>query len=178
MLTHSSYDKAVTKHALSSGESYIACLSAKCGRYFSIEDCKNTKHSKQRVACPYCEHEICLKCNRPWSSHGKGGCDQAKKAEDDLSKRAVKTMGAKPCPKCGMNIQKHGGCDHMTCKSRIRSNISRESDTNVHFQVSNAATTSAGCVSLSTPRTFGTWKTARMRAFMLLSILAIGFLKT
>ncbi|KAI4691291.1 uncharacterized protein J4E84_003582 [Alternaria hordeiaustralica] len=110
------YDKAVTKHALSSGESYIPCLSAKCGRYFSIEDCKNTKSSKQRVACPYCEHEICLKCNRPWTSHGKGGCDQAKKAEDDLSKRAVKTMGAKPCPKCGMNIQKHGGCDHMTCE--------------------------------------------------------------
>jgi hypothetical protein len=25
-------------------------------------------------------------------------------------------MGAKPCPKCGVNIEKQGGCDHMTCR--------------------------------------------------------------
>jgi len=24
-------------------------------------------------------------------------------------------MGAKPCPACGVNIEKTGGCDHMTC---------------------------------------------------------------
>jgi hypothetical protein len=126
ILTLSSYDEAVTKHALSSGESYIACLSAECGLYFSIEDCNKTKRSKQWIACPYCDDEICLECNRPRASHGKGGCDQAKKAEDEMSMTTVKTMGAKPCPNCGMNIQKHGGCDHMTCKSQTSSDAGHD----------------------------------------------------
>ncbi|CAN9210505.1 unnamed protein product [Alternaria alternata] len=109
------YDKAVTKHALSMGESYVSCLSTACGLHFSTQDCENNKHGKQLVACPYCDYEICLKCNRPWKSHGKGSCDQAKKAEEELCVNAVRKMGAKPCPNCGMNIQKNGGCDHVTC---------------------------------------------------------------
>ena len=113
VLTYCSYDNAVTKHALSMGESYIACLSTNCGLYFSAEDCKNNKHGKQLVACPYCEYEICLACNRPWKDHGSRGCDKAKKAEDKASEAEVKKMGAKPCPQCGMKIEKHGGCDHM-----------------------------------------------------------------
>jgi hypothetical protein len=117
LLTKASYDKAVTKHVLSAGESYIACLSSKCGLYFSIEDCKNNKRGKQLATCPYCEYEICLTCNRPWKSHGsRGGCDKAKKAEDKESEATLKKMGAKPCPKCSMKIEKFGGCDHMKCK--------------------------------------------------------------
>ncbi|KAG9196208.1 hypothetical protein G6011_01329 [Alternaria panax] len=110
-----SYDNAVTKHTLSAEESYVACLSATCGLYFSAQACKNTERGKQLVVCPYCYYEICLKCNRPGKSHGKGSCDQVKKAEEELCEKAVKDMGAKPCPSCGVNIQKNGGCDHITC---------------------------------------------------------------
>ena len=118
----SSYDLAVTKYVLSASESYVTCLSSKCGLQFSVEDCHKEKGSRNSITCPYCEHEICLKCNRPWNSHGRGGCDEAKKAEDAESIATVKKMGAKPCPQCGMNIEKFGGCDHMKCKSQVTPN--------------------------------------------------------
>jgi hypothetical protein len=112
------YSKALLKHHLSSSPNFIACLSSECGKYFSIEDCQGktrraTKSSAgHKIACPYCDYALCLTCNRPWHT---GGCDKAKKDEDAKSLAEIKKIGAKPCPKCGVNIDKDGGCDHMTC---------------------------------------------------------------
>lgn len=36
--------------------------------------------------------------------------------EDEQSEKAIKDMGVQQCPKCGANIKKLGGCDHMTCR--------------------------------------------------------------
>ncbi|RMZ73251.1 RING finger [Pyrenophora seminiperda CCB06] len=110
------YDLAVTKYAISAGESYVACLSPTCGLHFSVEDCKEDQSSRETIACPYCEYETCFKCNRPWESHGEGGCDKAKKAEDAESEATIKKIGAKPCPHCGIKIEKNGGCDHVQCR--------------------------------------------------------------
>ncbi|KAF2631317.1 hypothetical protein BU25DRAFT_334075 [Macroventuria anomochaeta] len=129
------WDTAVTKHLLAADPSYIACLNPKCDTYFSAEDC-NSKHkassskskskskSKQKenvnkAACPYCDHELCLSCNRPWHS---GSCNSAKRLEDKQSENTIKKLGAKPCPKCYVNIEKQGGCDHMNCQ-RCRHNF-------------------------------------------------------
>ncbi|KAJ4379148.1 hypothetical protein N0V86_005191 [Didymella sp. IMI 355093] len=122
------WDTAVTKHLLAADASYVACLNPKCGIYFSAEDC-GTKHkassngskSKQeeketdivKTACPYCDYEFCLSCNRPWHS---GSCSSVKRREDRQSEKTIKRLGAKPCPKCGVNIEKQGGCDHMNCR--------------------------------------------------------------
>jgi hypothetical protein len=111
----SSYDTALAQHYLSADPDFIACLSSKCGRYFSTQDCSdgNKRNTNQKIACPYCEYELCFTCNRPW--HGKTGCSKAKEREDQESLEQIKIMGAKPCPSCGINIEKQGGCDHMTC---------------------------------------------------------------
>ncbi|KAL1645323.1 hypothetical protein SLS61_008393 [Didymella pomorum] len=129
------WDSAVTKYLLAADELYVACLNPKCGRYFSAEGCgskhkapssrtkSKTKEKKEtgidKAACPYCEHELCLSCSRPWHS---GTCDNAKQREDEKSEKAIKKLGAKPCPKCGVNIEKRGGCDHMNCQ-RCRHNF-------------------------------------------------------
>ncbi|KAF2999280.1 hypothetical protein E8E13_003947 [Curvularia kusanoi] len=120
------WDTAVTKHFLSADRSYIACLNPECGLYYSVEGCNkrfkiNVGKGKSKfkmddksdkLVCPHCDHELCMSCNRPWHS---GSCDSAKKREDKQSVQAIKDIGAKPCPKCGVNIDKQGGCDHMTC---------------------------------------------------------------
>ncbi|KAF2024883.1 hypothetical protein EK21DRAFT_22220, partial [Setomelanomma holmii] len=117
------YDKALVKHHLAASPNFIACLSLKCGHYFSIEECQaTTKRStkskaKQNIACCYCDYEICLTCVRPW--HSNTSCDKVKEKENEQSLAQIKKMGAKPCPKCGVNIEKNGGCDHMhrnTCR--------------------------------------------------------------
>ncbi|KAF2823698.1 hypothetical protein CC86DRAFT_384256 [Ophiobolus disseminans] len=113
------YEQALVKHHLSANPNYIVCLSSTCGAYFSIEDCqgdsRRKRTTKHKAACPHCEYALCLTCNRPW--HGNTGCDKAKQKEDADSVEEIKTMGAKPCPKCGLNIDKEGGCDHMTCSA-------------------------------------------------------------
>ncbi|EFQ86055.1 hypothetical protein CFE70_001739 [Pyrenophora teres f. teres 0-1] len=112
------YDTAVTKYTLSVSDLYVTCLSSRCGLHFCVEFCsnENKKSSVKSIACPYCEYEICVKCNRSWNSHDGGNCDEAKKAEDEKSEAALRKMGAKPCPKCGTKIEKNGGCDHMKCQ--------------------------------------------------------------
>lgn len=114
---------AITKHLLAGDPSYIVCLNSGCGAYFSIEDCgsdqksehagKKSKDDSIKAACPNCEHALCLTCNRPWHL---GTCNNAKQLEDEESEKTIRRMGAKACPKCGVNIEKRGGCDHMTCK--------------------------------------------------------------
>jgi hypothetical protein len=140
------YDAALAKHFLAANPDFIACLSSKCGKYFSIQDCSrkdndgktSTENSKakigskstgsgsnhstkpQQIACPYCDSTLCLTCNRPW--HAGKLCSAAAALEDESSVARIKALGAKPCPKCGINIEKQGGCDHMTCH-RCRHNF-------------------------------------------------------
>ncbi|KAH4102806.1 hypothetical protein HBH46_119550 [Parastagonospora nodorum] len=108
------FDKALVKHLLSASPTFIACLSPMCGKYFSTDTCIPTSRStKQQISCPYCASSLYLTCNRPW--HPRTGCNSAAAAEDASSLAQIKSMGAKPCPQCGVNIEKSGGCDHMTC---------------------------------------------------------------
>ncbi|KAF2867808.1 hypothetical protein BDV95DRAFT_162295 [Massariosphaeria phaeospora] len=107
------WDDAITLHYLRVSGDHIACLSSDCGHYFSIENCgpkgTNKRKTKQKIECPYCNFGLCLICNRPW--HKDSGCDKQKVIEDTHSVQAIKEMGAKACPKCGLNIEKNGGCD-------------------------------------------------------------------
>ncbi|KAF2679424.1 hypothetical protein K458DRAFT_374926 [Lentithecium fluviatile CBS 122367] len=108
------WDSALTRHVITSNEEFIACLSFGCGKYFSKAACKPKRaNNRHRIECPYCDYAMCLTCNRPW--HNKS-CNEEKKAEEKKSEETIKSMGAKPCPKCSVAIQKNGGCDHMTCK--------------------------------------------------------------
>lgn len=91
----------------------MACLNPKCGHHFSVEDWKEECQRKKKIFCPYCDFDLCIKCCRPW--HTGKGCHSAKD-EETINEAAMRAMGAKPCPKCGVQIQKNNGCDHMTCK--------------------------------------------------------------
>jgi len=59
-------------------------------------------------------------CKRDW--HPKISCDQVpaeearqRLAEDKQSEATIATV-SKPCPNCGVKIQKEGGCVNMHCE--------------------------------------------------------------
>ncbi len=60
------------------------------------------------VMCPGCAKSYCIKCGN--FSHGNKPCPPPADTMKWLKKHA------KPCPNCSNQIQKNGGCDHMTCQ--------------------------------------------------------------
>lgn len=170
------------KYTLSTSDWYITCLSSKCGLPFSIEDCMKKKSTTKAITCPYCEYKSCLECYRPWDTHDGVNCDEAKKSEDAKSEATLKKMGAKPCPNCGINIQKDGGCDHIKCKFfvsyHLEPYVRKMLYANIIFQVSTAVTTSAGPVSSDTRPTWNISVTALSGYALLPTILVTGFLIT
>lgn len=61
-------------------------------------------------SCHQCKINVCLKCNN--LLHPDKPCDQADKAE---FKKYMSQNEILQCPKCGINIFKEKGCNHMTC---------------------------------------------------------------
>ncbi|KAJ4310374.1 hypothetical protein N0V94_008488 [Neodidymelliopsis sp. IMI 364377] len=121
------WDSSLMQHLLSSSPHYLACLNSTCGLYFSTENChlppeKASKRTKPRTQadCPHCDAAVCLLCTRTW--HEGTNCNELRKQEEQATQETIEKMGAKGCPKCGVKIEKQGGCDHMAC-SRCHQNF-------------------------------------------------------
>eukprot|EP01113_Clastostelium_recurvatum_P043095 TRINITY_DN7072_c0_g1_i7.p1 TRINITY_DN7072_c0_g1~~TRINITY_DN7072_c0_g1_i7.p1 ORF type:complete len:954 (-),score=136.86 TRINITY_DN7072_c0_g1_i7:45-2906(-) len=77
------------------------------------------------VSCSLCHHSFCTKCSFP--NHKPASCEMMKEWEarggyverddDDKNTAQMKLLTTKVCPRCGVNIEKNGGCRHMTCYS-------------------------------------------------------------
>ncbi len=69
------------------------------------------------VRCPECNQRYCSHC---LLSHTRSiSCRQAKDQQlSDADKKSARYVNSNstPCPNCGINIQKNGGCNHMTCR--------------------------------------------------------------
>lgn len=77
------------------------------------------------ASCTYCGYGFCASCDFP--PHGPATCQQVLRwneregyleigSEEDILARQCKLKTTKPCPKCGVRIEKNEGCPHMTCK--------------------------------------------------------------
>jgi len=66
--------------------------------------------------CPACQYTYCFHCRREW--HADMTCDEYAAMRDDQVEQRYQQWvqeHAKPCPNCHANIEKNGGCNHMTC---------------------------------------------------------------
>ncbi|KAF2162566.1 hypothetical protein M409DRAFT_27188 [Zasmidium cellare ATCC 36951] len=111
-------------------EEFRECPSATCSYgYFH-----STKDDGNIFRCQLCESRYCVLCEVPM--HENMTCDlyreskrQEAEAENDrkrkremadeeeLSAKKVKAVSKKcPNPKCGINLDKYTGCDHVTCR--------------------------------------------------------------
>lgn len=82
----------------------------------------NIRHCRQ---CNTCGRTWCIKCECPYIQgellHDNNNCrimKKIKKAKEEgvdfTSENYIPLISTK-CPKCGINIQKRDGCNHMTC---------------------------------------------------------------
>lgn len=81
-----------------------------------VEDGKKTG-----VKCPHCSASFCMACGMPWGKNHQ--CEQAmQEMAEKLKERGQAELGAivmqcglKPCPACGVFVEKTDGCDHVIC---------------------------------------------------------------
>lgn len=111
-------DKAAK--ACSEGQAdYLPCPSATCdfGCFFS----------GNIFICRKCDLSWCVSCSVPMHEGEtctdykdrieNGDARRSRQALEDAATQEEVTRKSKPCPGCGIRIQKKNGCDHMTCKS-------------------------------------------------------------
>jgi ariadne-2 len=88
------------------------CGGRGCDIVFQVE-----QPSMKRVTCTKCGNNSCFKCGSTY--HCPTDCDTIKKwsskCKDDSETAHYISANTKPCPECGSNIEKNGGCNHMSC---------------------------------------------------------------
>lgn len=74
-------------------------------------------NSSKGITCmnSKCAFVFCMCCYGDWSRHNGKDCATFRK-DDLLESTKGLDDKIKQCPKCQMNIEISGGCDHMTCK--------------------------------------------------------------
>lgn len=85
------------------------------GIVFLAEDANSTE-----ACCSLCSTTFCAACDLPphapatcdmvqvWEE--KGGYLEMSGREEEVEARKLKHMTTKPCPRCGVRIEKNGGC--------------------------------------------------------------------
>ena len=77
-----------------------------------------------QASCSLCDCSFCALCDLP--PHAPASCELVARWEEkggyletgrdsDVEARKVKHLTTRPCPRCGVRIEKNGGCPHMTC---------------------------------------------------------------
>lgn len=91
-------------------------------RFCQSADCKYTIKVQKVESLPVickCGFESCFSCGQLW--HDSVSCALLEKwircSVDDAESFKWIQENAKKCPKCTINIEKNGGCNHMRCRS-------------------------------------------------------------
>lgn len=88
------------------------CPRPGCGNAITAEIISGTI-----VKCT-CGYRFCFSCHK--EAHAPATCIQVKewekKCKDDSETTHWKYANTKDCPKCETSTEKHGGCNHMTCR--------------------------------------------------------------
>lgn len=106
------YDRQLTLHSLEQTAEFVWCAHPDCksGQFHDT-----TNSARRRLICINCNKQTCSFHRIIW--HTGLTCEQYDReqaAANDSTKEWI-DLNTKQCPGCHQNIQKSGGCDHMTC---------------------------------------------------------------
>jgi len=102
-------------NVLSQDPDFRWCLSQTCHSGQIYEP--NSRRKK--ISCNKCNFEMCFDCQVPW--HNGQTCDQARNEREHgdpgyADTQTLLNTTTKPCPGCGVRIEKGAACFHMECK--------------------------------------------------------------
>jgi hypothetical protein len=106
--------KQQRNHIAETTTRWFWCQNYHCDEGAALED-----EAAKVSTCAKCGFDSCVPCQRP--AHPGETCAEYKARikgrvdEEDKSLKAIEKT-TKPCPKCGVKVQKNGGCDHVRCK--------------------------------------------------------------
>ncbi|CAM4926690.1 unnamed protein product [Rotaria socialis] len=94
------------------------CPGKNCGCIINATSLTSAYNYAQLITCDHCQTSFCFQCAQSW--HDPIKCilllQWNKKMFDDSVTVVWLKANTKSCPKCKVNIEKNGGCNHMTCR--------------------------------------------------------------
>ncbi|KAL3310731.1 hypothetical protein Ciccas_010699 [Cichlidogyrus casuarinus] len=110
------YQRAIGESYVKSNPRLCWCPGIDCGLLVECDEVFN-EASDFNVTCTKCGSFFCIKCGR--ESHFPATCRMIKNwlsfsCKDEGSLQWI-MANTKACPKCSTDIEKNGGCNHMTC---------------------------------------------------------------
>ncbi len=108
------YDRLILESGLQQDPDVRWCPKNGCGMAMI-----GSKDEHPRLECPKCKFKFCFNCGtEEW--HVGATCLEFQQWKKDNNAGATtfekwRKKNTKKCPKCHCDIQKNGGCDHMTC---------------------------------------------------------------
>jgi len=106
------YLRFVTKSFVEDNAQITWCPAPRCGNAITTE----MVHG--RIVQCHCGFRFCFSCHH--EAHVPASCEQVKlwgkKCSDDSETGHWLGANTKDCPRCGVFVEKNGGCNHMTCR--------------------------------------------------------------
>jgi hypothetical protein len=102
---------------VSMNDAMTNCPNPKCSKPLCVLRNSNKNRLCNVLKCVHCNFEFCISCGE--KSHAPASCIDVEKwktlTDDTIMEMRLFGDNFKKCPNCHTNIEKNGGCNHMTC---------------------------------------------------------------
>eukprot|EP01104_Vermistella_antarctica_P011992 TRINITY_DN339_c2_g1_i1.p1 TRINITY_DN339_c2_g1~~TRINITY_DN339_c2_g1_i1.p1 ORF type:complete len:494 (-),score=96.47 TRINITY_DN339_c2_g1_i1:194-1675(-) len=118
--TFQRYEFLILKSALNGMSDLRWCPRPDCENAMLLYDHPNTTNPMMMCSDPECRFMFCANCREEW--HIDQTCEQYQRwklenCESHAENAKWVRHHTKPCPKCGVPIEKADGCNHMRCRN-------------------------------------------------------------
>jgi len=121
------YNRILTDRFINANQNFRRCPTAQCEVIYEFDRAARTIRCELGCHQEYCSdcriaHPQGAACNQPIApapndNNAPANEEQVRRAEQERQQQEWIRQNTRPCPRCRANIQKDGGCNHMTCRA-------------------------------------------------------------